>query len=53
MSLAQAIVLSASDNVAVANGRIEAGSALPLGAIAATAIESGHKVAIRDRKSVV
>ncbi len=47
MSLAQAIVLSASDNVAVANGRIEAGSPLPLGAVAATAIESGHKVAIK------
>jgi len=45
---AQAIVLSPSDNVAVANGRLEAGTALPNGATTATAIDPGHKVAIRS-----
>ena len=49
MNPAQAIVLSPSDNVAVANGRIEAGTALPSGAMAAAAIEQGHKVALRPR----
>jgi len=45
MSLAQAIVLSPQDNVAVANGPIPAGAPLPGGAVAATAIDPGHKVA--------
>ena len=44
---AQAIVLSPTDNVAVANGRIEAGAVLPSGAVALAAIEPGHKVALR------
>ena len=48
MNSAQAIVLSPSDNVAVANGRLEAGTALPNGATTATAIDPGHKVAIRS-----
>ena len=34
MSLANVILLSGSDNVAVANGRIEAGTILPGGAAA-------------------
>ena len=42
MSLAKAIVLSPSDNVAVANGRIEQGAGLPGGAAAAATIEPGH-----------
>lgn len=46
MNSAKAIVLAPADNVAVANGRLEAGSPLPNGATAATAIEPGHKVAI-------
>lgn len=48
MSLAKAIVLSPSDNVAVANGRIEAGTSLPGGAKAEIAIDPGHKVAIKQ-----
>ena len=46
MNASSIIVLSASDNVAVANGRIEAGSVLPGGAIARETIEPGHKVAM-------
>ncbi len=41
-----AVVLSPDDNVAIANGRIEAGEHLPGGAIAADDIEPGHKVAL-------
>lgn len=48
MSSANVILLSASDNVAVANGRLEAGAVLPGGAINAEAVDSGHKVAITD-----
>ncbi len=40
MSLAQAIVLSPDDNVAVANGRIESGTELPGGAEATSADRS-------------
>lgn len=47
MTAANSIVLSPSDNVVVANGRLEKGTALPGGAATADAIESGHKVAIR------
>lgn len=47
MTAANSIVLSPSDNVVVANGRLEKGTALHGGAKAADAIESGHKVAIR------
>jgi altronate hydrolase len=47
VTAAKSIVLSPSDNVAVANGRIEAGETLPGGAIALAAIDPGHKVAIR------
>ncbi|MFE0018180.1 UxaA family hydrolase [Mesorhizobium sp. NPDC059054] len=47
MTTANSIVLSPSDNVVVANGRLEKGTALPGGAATADAIESGHKVAIR------
>ena len=46
MNPAKAIVLAPADNVAVANGRLEAGAALPNGATAAVAIDPGHKVAI-------
>jgi altronate hydrolase len=42
------ILLSDADNVAVANGRIEIGEALPGGAAALELIEPGHKVAIRS-----
>jgi len=51
MSLAQAIVLSPKDNVAVANGRIEPGTELPGGARALSAIDPGHKVAIEAIKT--
>ncbi|MEI5680128.1 MULTISPECIES: UxaA family hydrolase [unclassified Mesorhizobium] len=47
MNLAQAILLSPSDNVAVANGRLEAGTALPGGAVTVAAIDGGHKVAVK------
>ena len=47
MTSAQAIVLSPSDNVAVANGKLDAGFSLPGGAVTATAIDQGHKVALR------
>ena len=47
MSLAKAIVLSPADNVAVANGRLEAGASLPGGAVTGTVIDPGHKVALR------
>ena len=47
MNTAQAIVLSPSDNVAVANGRIEAGTALPSGAATRATIDQGHKVALK------
>ncbi len=47
MTVAKCILLSEADNVVVANGRIEAGEALPAGAAALTVIEPGHKVAIR------
>ena len=47
MTAAKSIVLSDADNVAVANGRIEAGEVLPGGAPALAAIDPGHKVAIR------
>ena len=46
MNPANSILLSPADNVAVANGRLEAGTELPGGATAREAIESGHKVAI-------
>ncbi len=48
MTAANSIVLSPSDNVVVANGRLEKGTTLPGGATTADAIESGHKVAIRS-----
>ena len=51
MSLAQAIVLSSKDNVAVANGRIEPGTELPGGVKALSAIDPGHKVAILPIKA--
>lgn len=41
------ILLSPSDNVAVANGRLEAGAGLPGGSVAAEPIDTGHKAAIR------
>jgi len=41
-----AIVLSPDDNVAIANGRIASGEALPGGSIAIDDIEPGHKVAL-------
>ncbi|MBD0413578.1 UxaA family hydrolase [Oryzicola mucosus] len=47
MSLAKAIILSPSDNVAVANGKLEAGEALPNGVPTLTVIDPGHKVATR------
>ncbi len=47
MTPAKAILLSPSDNVAVANGRLEAGTSLPGGAVAVTAIDGGHKVAVK------
>ena len=47
MSLATAIVLNPSDNVAVANGALAAGSPLPGGASVLTPIDGGHKVALR------
>ena len=47
MTAAKSIVLSQSDNVAVANGRLEGGEPLPGGAVTLEAIEPGHKVAIR------
>ncbi|TIW21966.1 MAG: altronate dehydratase, partial [Mesorhizobium sp.] len=47
MNPANTILLSPADNVAVANGRIEIGTALPGGATAIAVIEPGHKVAIR------
>lgn len=46
MTAANSIVLSPSDNVVVANGRLEKGTSLPGGATTTDAIESGHKVAI-------
>ncbi|WP_292497118.1 hypothetical protein [Mesorhizobium sp.] len=46
MNAASTILLSPADNVAVANGRIEIGAALPGGAVAVAAIDPGHKVAI-------
>lgn len=45
MSSANCIVLSPSDNVAVANGRLEAGMALPRGGSTREIIDPGHKVA--------
>ena len=45
MIASNVIVLSPADNVAVANGKIEAGSILPGGAAAIETIEPGHKVA--------
>jgi altronate hydrolase len=50
MSLAQAIVLSSKDNVAVANGRIEPGTSYPV-ASRHSAIDPGHKVAILPIKA--
>src|SRR5690606_21466575 len=47
LSAASTILLSPADNVAVANGRLEIGAALPGGAVAEQVIELGHKVAIR------
>ncbi len=47
MNPSNIILLSPADNVAVANGRIEIGTALPGGATATQVIEPGHKVAIR------
>ncbi|MBN9237906.1 MULTISPECIES: UxaA family hydrolase [Phyllobacteriaceae] len=47
MTAANLIVLSPSDNVVVANGRLEKDTPLPGGGVTADAIESGHKVAIR------
>ncbi|WP_315925022.1 altronate dehydratase family protein [Mesorhizobium sp. SP-1A] len=47
MTAANSILLSPADNVAVANGRIEPGMALPGDVSALEPIESGHKVAIR------
>ena len=47
MSLPAAILLAPSDNVAVANGRLEPGTALPGGGATLSAIEPGHKVAVR------
>ncbi|TPJ24481.1 altronate dehydratase family protein [Mesorhizobium sp. B2-8-3] len=47
MTIANTILLSPSDNVAVANGRIEIGTLLPGGAAATAVIEPGHKVAIK------
>ncbi|MGB3539071.1 MAG: altronate dehydratase family protein [Mesorhizobium sp.] len=47
MNVANSILLSPADNVAVANGRIEPGTVLPGGAVAAEPIEPGHKVAIK------
>ncbi len=47
MTAASIILLSPADNVVVANGRLEAGAELPGGFVAAQAVESGHKVAIR------
>ena len=48
MSTAKAIILSQSDNVAVANGRLDPGAALPNGVAVYEVIEPGHKVALRD-----
>ncbi len=47
MNASNSILLSPADNVAVANGRIEIGTVLPGGAVAAALIEPGHKVAIK------
>lgn len=47
MNATNSILLSAADNVAVANGRIETGTALPGGTAAMEPIEPGHKVAIK------
>lgn len=47
MNVANSILLSPADNVAVANGRIEPGTVLPGGTVAAEPIEPGHKVAIK------
>ena len=47
MNASNSILLSPADNVAVANGRIEIGTALPGGAVATALIEPGHKVAIK------
>ncbi|RVC06170.1 altronate dehydratase, partial [Mesorhizobium sp. M7A.F.Ca.AU.001.01.1.1] len=47
MNASNCILLSPADNVAVANGRIEIGTALPGGAVASALIEPGHKVAIK------
>ena len=41
------IVLSPSDNVAVAKSRLDAGAPLPGGSQAREKIDPGHKVAIR------
>ena len=48
MTVSSSILLSPSDNVAVANGRLEIGASLPGGAATIEAIEPGHKVATRD-----
>ena len=47
MQVARSILLSPADNVAVANGRLEAGAPLHNGASVAEPIEPGHKVAVR------
>lgn len=47
MNVANSILLSPADNVAVANGLIEPGTVLPGGAVAVEPIEPGHKVAIK------
>src|ERR1700754_1403846 len=44
VNASNSILLSPADNVAVANGRIEIGTALPGGAVATALIEPGHKV---------
>src|SRR5690606_24890464 len=51
LSASRIILLSESDNVAVANGRVEPGTPLPGGAVAAEAIDPGHKVAIKPIKA--
>ncbi|MGN6144880.1 MAG: UxaA family hydrolase, partial [Mesorhizobium sp.] len=47
MPAASTILLSPADNVAVANGKVEAGAVLPGGAAASQPIEPSHKVAIK------
>ena len=48
MTASSSILLSPSDNVAVANGRLEVGASLPGGAVTIEVIEPGHKVATHD-----